>query len=221
MIPAWLVLIGLLWDFDRQAAPTDFLVIVESIEAITGTQRLLVAGVTTGVCAHMPHGDRDDFCTTITCPGPGTFQVTVEALKYRTRSETIRLRVLDAACTRVEGVMVGPGSFAGVPAAARCRQGKPVVVPPVTVEVPTLETVEVPVPKPHTRAPIIPVNPAVVPKRPHMMGEVPLPIPAPTVQAPWPHTTAPQPLTVQVPTGKPMTVTVSQPPVEVPGVACP
>ena len=221
MIPPWMVLLGLLWDFDRQAAPTDFLVILESVEAVTGTQRLLAAGVAPGVCQGMPRGDHDDFCTTMACPGPGTFRVTVETLKDRTRSTTIRFRVLDAACTRVEGVSVGPGSFAGVPAAAHCRPSIPVVIPPVTVEAPTLEPSTVAIPKPHTRAPVIPVNPDVVPQTPHVLGAVPRPTLTQSAQKPRTTTDNAHPLTVTLPTGTPTTVAVPQVPVEGPGVACP
>lgn len=220
MIPLWLALLGLLWNFDRQAAPTDFLVILESVEAITGTQRLLVAGVAPGVCDGMPHGDQDDFCTTLACPGPGTFRITVEALKYKTRSNTVQLRVRDAACTRVEGASSGPGSFAGVPAAAHCRQPKHVVIPPVTVEVPALETHTVAMPRPHTTAPVIPGNPDVIPKQPHTGGNIPRPTLALLPAIPHPAAGSP-PLTVTLPTGTPTTVTIPQPPVEVSGVPCP
>jgi len=225
MMPLILLPLVFLWDFDRTAASTNFLVMVESVAGITGSQKLLVAGVASGVCANLPTGDAEAFCVTMACPGPGTLRVTVEAIRYKTRSNTITLRVLDPACRRVEGAIIGPsrptpGAMAGVPAAAHCRPPTTIMVPPVEVTVPSQETLTVAIPTPHLTAPVIPVNPEVLPKTPHLPGAVPLP--TMTAQAPLPlPVTNPPPLTVTLPSGSPTTVTAPQPPVTVPGVPCP
>jgi hypothetical protein len=221
MMPLLLLPLVLLWDFDRTVDQTDFLVIMESIAGITGSQKLLVAGMAAGVCTNVPTGDADTFCTTLACPGPGTFQVTIQAIRYNTRSETVHLRVLDLACTRVEGARQGTGSLAGVPAATHCRPPATRAIPPIKVPVPAMQTISVEIPRPHDVAPIIPVNPDVIPKTPHLLGEVPLPTLPQTAQVPLPTTSMPPPLTVTLPTGPPTTATVPQPPVIMSGVACP
>jgi hypothetical protein len=225
MMPLIVLPLIFLWDFDRTVAQTQFLVLVESVAGITGSQKLLVAGVASGMCANLPTGTAEAFCVTMACPGPGTFRVTVEAIRYKTRSNTVHLRVLDPACRRVEGAIAAPaqrapGTMAGVPAAAPCRPPTIITVPPVEVTVASQQTLTVAIPTPHLTAPVMPVNPEVVPKTPHVLGEVPLP--TMTAQAPLPiPATHPPPLTVPLPTGPPTTVTVTPPPVEVSGVPCP
>ena len=221
MIPLWMALLALAWDFDRTVPAPSFLVILESVATITGVQHLLAAGVVPGTCARLPGADQDDFCVTLLCPGPGTFRVTVDALPWRSRSNTVQFRVLDAACTRLEGVIVGPGSLAGVPPASQCRSPIPVVVPPVLVERPTMETVTVLIPVPHTVPPVIPTNPNVVPKVPHAPGTVPGPTPGQVAQVPRVPTEAPPALVVQLPTGPGTLINVPPPAVNPPGVPCP
>jgi hypothetical protein len=221
MIPLLLVPLVLLWDFDRTAVPTSFLVLVESVAGITGGQKLLVAGVASGACATLTTGDAEAFCVTMACPGPGIFRVTVEAIRYQTRSETITLRVLDSTCTQVEGASQGSGSLADVPSAAHCRPPTTVPTPPVQVTVPSTIAYSVPIPTPHAVAPVIPVNPEVIPKTPHMPGTVALPTLTVPAQIPTPPSETPATLTVSLPAGPPTTLTVPQPAVTRPGVPCP
>jgi hypothetical protein len=146
----------------------------------------------------------------------------VEALRYQTRSNTIQIRVRDAACTIVEGAPVAPGPYASVPQANHCRPSITVQAPPVTVETPSTTTVTVPIPQPHTTAPVIPVNPQVVAKKPHAPGTTMRPTPRSETAPPTPRqATDTQPLIVTLHTGPPTTVTVTPPPVTLPGVACP
>lgn len=228
MVPAWMALLGLLWgcDGDCRQPPTAFLILVESVENITGLRRALVAGVASGTCDAVPGAQPDDFCATLACPGPGRFRVTVEARAYQTRSNTIEFRVRDAACTQVEGLLPSPGAaWAGIPAVTHCQP--PTVVPPpapVHVQVPSQETVTVIIPQPHTTAPVIPVNPDVVPKQPHAAGSLDLAaLLASLLQRPvaQPTATVPPPRTMTVATGPPTTIQVQQPPVTQPGVPCP
>lgn len=221
MILGYLVLLGILWDFPREVAPTDFLLTLSMVEPLTGTQRALVAGVAAGTCTNAPGGDADDFCTTIACPGQGTFRLTVEARTYGTRSETVSFRVLDGTCTQTEGVTVGTGSLASVPTATHCQPPtSPPPPAPVAVETPSQETVSVPVPTPRTTAPVIPRNPNVVPKTPLAPNALVVHI-TQRVAAAQPTATVPPPKTASVPTGPPVTTMVDPPPVTQPGTPCP
>ena len=221
MIPATLILLGLLWDFPRDVEPTDFLITLESVEAITGLQRALVAGVAPGTCTEAPGGDADDFCATITCPGPGTFRVTVEARAYGTRSETVQFRVRDRTCTQTEGVIVGPGSLAKLPPVSHCQPTQtPPPPPPVAVTVPTQETRTVEIPQPPPPTPGRPRRIQVVPKQPLPPGTAPQ-LELTQRQAAVPTAEPPPARTASIPTGPPETVMVAPPPVTPPGVRCP
>jgi hypothetical protein len=52
MVPIYLALLAFLWEYE--AAPTPFLLTLESVEALTGTQQVLVAGVVPNDCAGLP-----------------------------------------------------------------------------------------------------------------------------------------------------------------------
>jgi len=217
---AILALLGLLWDYDG-TAPTDFLVILESIQNVTGVQNLLVAGVSPGVCTQLPTGDAAAFCTVLSCPGPGTFKVTVESLAFTTRSTTVTFQVKDRECRQVEGegIVKGLGNATGVPSATHCRPPQTVAVPPVETQVPSQQPVTVQIPVPQTTAPVIPVNPKVVPKQPHAPGTVALPAQPQVAKVPWAST--PPPSTTMMASGPPTTVRTEQPTPTPPGTRCP
>jgi hypothetical protein len=216
-------MLWLLWTFDRRATPTEFLVVLESLEAITGVARAKVTQVAPGVCQQLPGAGPDEFCATLACPGPGRFRLSVEALSHGTRSNTIELRVRDAACLEVDGagaLALPPTAQPLVPAALPCRSTVPVATPPpVETVVPAPQTETVAIPRPRTTAPARPSNPLVVAMRPHAPGTR-----APrTGVAPPPVTPSltPPPLSVTTPSGAPTTVVTPVPPVPAPGVACP
>jgi hypothetical protein len=217
----YVVMVGLLWGMEPPSAPVEeFLVIIESVESITGIQRAVVAGTVHGVCAGLPGGTSGDYCTQLACPGPGTFRYTVEARPYQTRSNTITLRIKDRTCTQVEG-MVLASVPSPVPTAVHCQPSVPLPPPaPVAVTVPQQQTTTVPIPQPQETAPVIPPNPQVVAKVPLEPGaptRAPILARAPKV----PTTDVPPPLQASVPTGPPETVLVAQPPVTSPGRTCP
>jgi hypothetical protein len=216
---ATLALLGLLWDYDG-AAPTDFLVILESTQNVTGVQNLLVAGVSPGVCTQLPTGNEAAFCTVLSCPGPGKFKVTVESLAYKTRSETRTFQVKDRECRQVEGdgIVQGLGNATGLPVATHCRPPQTVTVAPVETQVPSQQPITVQIPVPHTTAPAIPVNPKVIPKQPHDPGTVALPTQVHVAKIP---TSSPPAQTAMVASGPTTTVRTEQPTPTSPGTRCP
>jgi hypothetical protein len=220
MVPIYLALLAFLWEYE--AAPTPFLLTLESVEAITGTQQVLVAGVVPNDCAGLPGATEDTFCTTIACPGIGRFRATVEA--QGRRSNTITLRIRDHACSQVEGpeVLYGRSQGPPIPPGTPCRSM--VNLPPapvVTLDTPSLTELPRTVAIPRTEAPVIPQNPKVIAKVPHAAPPM---TPSDPARVPMPPRGLTDPLParpVLVPAGPPETRPVTLPAVAPPRGPCP
>jgi hypothetical protein len=222
MLPVYFALLAFLWEYAVPTPPPTFLLTLESVTAITGVQHVLVAGVVPNDCAGLPGAMADTYCTTIPCPGMGTFRATVDV--QGRKSNTITFRVRDHACRQVESPALVPGVYqgAGIPPGVPCRSKVPIPPPPVvTMDTPSMTPLTPYVATPLTEAPIIPHNPKVVAKVPHGPGATPA---LPPVRVPVPPRGLTDPLPTRpvfVPSGPPETIQVSLPPVDPPRVACP
>jgi hypothetical protein len=216
-------LLVFLWEYPLPHSR--FLLILESVESITGIRRVLVAGVVPSDCAALPTAQADTYCTSIACPGLGQFRATIEALdQWHGHSNTITFRVRDHACTQVEGINVVPGPYTGprIPPAQPCQSLVQLPPPPaVTIEVPGILPLPLTIAQPHTVAPVIPVNPQVIAKVPHTTIPAPLTMPEIIPMPPRGVTDPPPARTVRVPGGPLEARPVPLPIVEPPGVPCP